>query len=185
MRKMLLATPLLLVLGALVACSTLQVNSDYDRAVDFSGYTTFDFLPAPEIKSPLVYERIVTAVEAELIGKGLRRETGSPTLLVALHGRLSTQTQLDTTSYGYGWGGRWGGYYGRWGYGGVGTSTTTVREIPVGMLIVDLVDAREKKLVWQATATDTLDPKSSPDQKDRRIKDVMKEIFAGFPPASK
>lgn len=184
MRRMLLATPCLLVLGALVACSTLQVNSDYDRAVDFSGYTTFDVLPAPEIKSPLVYERIVTAVEAELTGKGLRRETGSPALLVALHGRLSKQTQLDTTSYGYGWGRGWG-YYGRWGYGGAGSTTTTVREVPVGMLIIDLVDAREKKLVWQGTASDTLDPQSSPEKKDQRVKEAIKEMLASFPPPSK
>jgi hypothetical protein len=57
--------------------------------------------------------------------------------------------------------------------------------VPVGTLIVDLVDARQKKMVWQAIASDSLDPQSSPDQKDRRVKEVIKEMFAAFPPTSK
>ncbi len=103
---------------------------------------------------------------------------------MALHGRLSKQTQLDTTSYGYGWGRGWG-YYGRWGYAGAGSRTTTISEVPVGMLIVDLVDAGQKKLVWQATASETLDPRSSPDQKDRQVKEAVQKMFAGFPPTPK
>lgn len=170
-------------LGATLGCSTVRVSSDYDRAVDFSTYTTFDLLPSPEIKNPLVYERISGAVEAELVGKGLRRETASPALLVAIHGRLSTQTQLDTTTYGYGWGG-WGyrGYYGA--RGGMGSATTTVREVPVGTLIVDLVDAKEKKLVWQSMASDSLDPQATPEEKDYRVKEAVKKMLADFPPAA-
>ena len=168
-------------LGAAIGCSTVEVNTDYDRAADFSAYTTFDIMPAAEIKNPWVYQRVSSAVEAELVGKGLRREAGSAGLLVALHGRLSTQTQIDTTSYGYGVGGGWG-YYGRRGYGGTGSARTTVREVPVGALIVDLVDAKEKKLVWQGIASDSLDPDASPELKDLRVKEAVKKIFAGFPP---
>lgn len=183
MRKLLLGATVVAMLGSLVGCSTLQVNSDYDRTVDFSAYTTFDFLPAPELANPLVYARVSEAIEAELVGKGLRREAGSAGLLVALHGRLSKQTQIDTASYGYGWG-TWG-YWNRWGYGGMGTTTTTVREVPVGTLIVDLVDAAGKKLVWQGTASDSLDPNSSPETKDYRVKNAVKKMFAGFPPVKK
>jgi hypothetical protein len=184
MRKTFLAVAVVAMLGALVACSTLQVNSDYDRTVDFAAYTTFDVLPAPELANPLVYARVSEAVEAELIGKGLRREAGSAALLVALHGRLSKQTQIDTATYGYGWG-AWGGYWNSWGYGGMGTATTTVREVPVGTLIVDLVDAKEKRMIWQATASDTLDPNSSPEMKDYRVREAVKKMFAGFPPVKK
>jgi hypothetical protein len=184
MKKRLLAVTAMAALVALAGCSTLQVNSDYDRAVDFTQYTTFDFLPAPEISNPLVYARVSEAVEAELVGKGLRREAGSAGLLVALHGRMSKQTQIDTTTYGYGWGGGWG-YWNRWGYGGMGSATTTVREVPVGTLIVDLVDAKEKKMVWQGVASDSLDPNSSPEMKDYRVKNAVKKMFASFPPGTK
>ena len=69
-------------------------------------------------------------------------------------------------------------------YGGVGmgTSTTTAREVPVGTLIIDVVDAKEKKLVWQAVASDTIDTNARADERDYRIKKAMEKIFAGFPP---
>jgi hypothetical protein len=185
MRKTLFATMVAVALGALVGCSTVEVSSDYDRTVDFSTYKTFDFAPAPEINNPLVYERIREAVSAELVAKGFTLEAGSPTLIVALHGRLSSETKMDTTAYGYGMGG-WGyrGYY-RGGYGGMGTASTTVREVPVGTLIVDIVDAKEKKLVWQGMASDSLDPKASADTRDRRVKDAVKQMLEHFPPVKK
>ena len=183
MRTMRLGALALLAVSSLVGCSTLKVETDYDRTVDFAAFRTFDFAPAPEIKNPLVYKRISAAVEAELVGKGLRREPGSAQLLVALHGRLSKQTEVDTTSYGYGWG-RWG-YWNRWGYGGMGTTRTTVREVPVGMLIIDLVDARAKKMVWQGIASDSLDPSASPEEKDYRVRETIKKVFADFPPTTR
>jgi hypothetical protein len=123
------------------------VSTDYDKNADFSKYSTFSLIPAKEIKSDLTRDRIEGAIATQLTAKGLKLVQGNANLLVAYHARLDKETQLDTTSFGYGWGGGWGGYYGPMGYGGyggMGTSTTTVREIPVGTLIVDLVDASEK-----------------------------------------
>ena len=127
-----------------------------------------------------MYDRIVDAVSGELTAKGMQRVGRSPDLLVALHGRHSTQTQIDTTTYGYGWG-AWG-YWNRWGYGRVGAASSTVREVPVGTIIVDLVDATQKRMVWQGIASDTLDPRATADQKDERVRDAMKRMFASFPP---
>ncbi len=183
MRRLTLATAVVLAQGALVGCSTVQVSTDYDQTAHFSAYSTFDVQPASEIRDQLVHQRIVSAVEAELTEKGLRREANSDGLLVVLHGRMSTKTELDTTTYGYGWG-RWG-YWHRRGYGSTGVARTTVREVPVGTLVVDLVDAREKKLVWQGIASDTLDPDASPKEKDRRVREAINKMFAGFPPATR
>lgn len=49
----------------------------------------------------------------------------------------------------------WRGY--RWGSGGM--STTTVQEIPVGELVVDMADVKNKSFVWRGTASDTLSDK--------------------------
>ena len=172
----------------LVGCSTLEVSTDYDKAADFSKYSTFKFLPSKEIKSDLVIDRIEGAITTQLTAKGLKLVSENADLWVAYHARLDKQTQMDTTSYGYGWGGGWGGYYGPMaygGYGGMGTSTTTVREIPVGTLFVDLVDAGEKKMVWQGVASATLDSRATADDKDYRVNNAVKKIFSRFPPTTK
>jgi hypothetical protein len=180
-----IATLALVAVAGLVACSTLEVSTDYDKTADFSKYSTFKFLPPNEIKSDLVRDRIEGAITTQLTAKGLKLASGNVDLLVAYHARLDKQTQMDTTTYGYGWGGGWGGYYGPGvygGYGGMGTSTTTVREIPVGALFVDLVDASEKKMVWQGVASDTLDPRATADDKDYRVNNAVKNMFSKFPP---
>jgi hypothetical protein len=181
------ATAVILAGLALTACSTMTVSTDYDRTASFAAYKTFDFIAAEEVKNPLIRQRIEDAIAAELTVKGLTRSSDNPDLLIAGRAKMSSETQFNTTSYGYGWGG-WGGYRGPYGmYGGVGmgTSTTTAREVPVGTLIIDLVDAKEKKLVWQAVVSDTIDTNARADERDYRIKKAMEKIFAGYPPTSK
>jgi hypothetical protein len=167
------------VLG-LASCSTLSVTTDYDRTTDFSRLETFRFEEQTEIRNRLVYDRITRAITTELEGKGLTEAGAEADLVVVVHGRIDNQTQIRTDSFGYGWG-RWG-YWGRpYGYGG---ATTTVSQVPVGTLVIDLVDADAKQLVWQAVAEDTLKPSASPEAKDRRIGEVMERVFADFPPSS-
>ena len=182
-----LTTPTCVVLVAVLAlagCSTMTVSTDFDRTASFAAYKTFDFIPAEEVKNPLIRQRIEDAIVAELETKGLKRSSDNPDMLISGHAKLSSETQFNTTSFGYGMGG-WGGYWGPYGgYGGMGmgTSTTTAREVPIGTLIIDLVDAKEKKLVWQAVASDTIDTNARADERDYRIKKAMEKIFAGFPP---
>jgi len=162
----------------LAACSTLSVTTDYDRSVDFSKLKTFRFEQVTEIRNQLLHDRVTRAITTELEAKGLSRADADADLVVAVHGRVDNQTQIRTDSFGYGWG-RWGYWGGPYGYGG---STTTVSQVPVGTLVVDLVDAHAKQLVWQAVAKDTLKPSASPEERDRRVSEAMKKIFAEFPP---
>ena len=98
-----------------------------------------------------------------------------------VHGRVDNETQVRTDSFGYGWG-RWG-YWGPYGMGG--GATTTVSQVPVGTLIIDLVDAKAKQLVWQGVGKDTLKPSASPEERDERVGKAMAKIFASFPPGVK
>jgi len=181
MRALRLAAVVLLTVFGLSACSTLSVTTDYDRAVDFSKLKTFRFEQRTEIRNQLVYDRIVRAITSELEAKGLSRADTDADVVVAVHGRVDRETQIRTDSFGYGWG-RWGYWGGPYGYGG---ATTTVSQVPVGTLVVDLVDAKAKQLVWQGVATDTLKSRSSPEDKDTRIAEVMAKVFADFPPTGR
>jgi hypothetical protein len=183
------ATTMLVLLAvlALAGCSTMTVSTDYDRSASFTAYKTFDFIPAPEVKNPLIRARVEDAIVKQLTAKGLTRSSENPDLLISGHAKLSSETHFDTTSFGYGMGGWGGGYWGGYGYGGMGmgSSTTVAREVPVGTLIIDLVDAKAKKLVWQAVANDTIDQNASADARDYKINKAMERIFAGFPPPAK
>ena len=162
-------------LVAITGCSTLKTSVDYDRSVNFSGYKTFSWRDSGDIRNPLMAKRIESAVAGELEKKGLTRAAGEEAdLWVVAHPRLSKETQI--TSYNSGWG------YG-WRYRGARASTATIEQIPVGTLIVDLVDAKQKELVWRGTASDTLKPERTPEEREKALAKAVAEMFAKYPPA--
>ena len=148
---------------AAAGCSTLTTSADYDPSTDFSRYKTWDYHGDSSINNEL------------LAKKGMTRNPQSPDLMVVVHARLSKETRINTYDSGWGYGWRWGG----------GMSTSTVQEIPVGALVVDLVDVNKKEMVWRGTASDTLDPSRSPEQKDAAIREAMTKLFSTYPPAKK
>ena len=77
-----------------------------------------------------------------MAAKGFTKSETNPDVFVVYHVAFDKQKDISTYSSGYG-----GGYgaYG-WGYGGGwggGTTTTQVRDILVGTLVVDLADAKK------------------------------------------
>jgi len=170
---------LLIAIVALSACSTLTTNADYDKAVDFSKFKTYAWKNTDPSQNSLIEQRIQTAVDGVLASKGLRKVDENPDLWVVAHPRLSKETQINT--YNSGWGYGWGWGYGA-GYAG-GMSSSTVSEIPVGNLIVDLVDASRKQMVWRGTASKTLDPNASPETRQKNVDEAVTKMFAGYPPA--
>ena len=151
------------------------VSVDFEKTADFSKYKTFQWKEGTVLPNPLMQDRLKAAVEKELQAKGVVPASDSPHLIVMTHGRLDTRTSVDTTSFGY------GGYYG-WG-GGMATSSTTVREIPVGTILVDLVDAGTNKLVWRGTGTDVVSDK--PEKNEAKINKLIPKMFKSYPPVKK
>jgi hypothetical protein len=157
---------------AIVACaSSITTSVDYDRSVDFSRYRTYGWLPS-RIGNDIFEKRLTAAIDRELAARGLVR-SDRPDLLVAIHGRLSKEVQY--TAYDAGWGYGWR----RWGARG----PTTVRrqEVPVGTLVVDLVDAGEKELVWRGTATSAIDTTASVEKREAAVRESVGKLFAEYP----
>jgi hypothetical protein len=48
---------------------------------------------------------------------------------------------------------------GGWRWGGFGETTTQVQSYPVGSLVLDFYDTRNKQLVWRAVTSDMLSDK--------------------------
>ena len=163
---------------AAAGCSTLSISTDFDKAADFSSYKTFTWKDTGELKDSLWTKRIEGVFCDTLAAKGLKRVDSGGDLWVAAHPRLSKETQINTYNTGWGYG------YGWYGYGGMGMATTTVTEIPVGTLMIDLVDAKKKELVWRGVASDTLntDPSRTAEDREKKLREVAAKMFEGYPP---
>ena len=148
-----------------------QVKTDYDRSADFSQYKTYSWENV-QTQDPLWVDRIKEAVNGALTAKGLTPvDSGGDVAIVAIE-MTKNQQNLNTFYNGFGGGWRWGG--------GFGDATTTVDNYKVGTLVVDLFDAKTKKIVWRGSSSDTLSDKS-----DKNIKNLDKgvqKMFDHFPP---
>jgi len=164
-----------ILIGLLVCCSTTRINIDYDQDVSFLQYKTYRWIPhQPKVKPPrridhaLLEKGIKTAVDAELSAKGYDKAMGGDIdFLVAFH--MGAQNKVDVTHYGYRYGprGRWWGHH------------TEVHRYKEGTLILDIVDARSKQLVWRGSARDAVH--RSQDLDDKLLEAVSK-ILVEFPP---
>ncbi len=163
--------------GALLLFSTAsfaEVKTDYDRNANFGQYKTYSWENV-QTQDPLMVDRIKAAVNSALTAKGWTLvESGGDVSVLAMEMNQNHRT-LNTYYDGFGGGWRWGG--------GLGTATTTVDNYKVGTLVVDLFDAKTKKLVWRGSSSDTLSNNS-----DKNIKAIDKgaeKMFEHFPPGEK
>ncbi len=125
-----------------------------------------------------MHERFIQAIDGQLSAKGFQKVASNPDVFVTYHSEESQRMSLDTTYMGGGW-----GYGPGWGWGGgMGSSTTTVRQYNVGTVALDIWDAKQKRLVWRGTASDTMT--DDPQKRAQKIQTAAEKLFEKYPPTS-
>jgi Domain of unknown function (DUF4136) len=158
-----------------------KVSYDYDKSVDFAALKTYAFKDGTKVGQQLIDDRIVAAIDTELAAKGFTKSESNPDVFVVYHVAFDKQKDISTFSSGYG-----GGYgpYG-WGWGGGwagGTTTTQVRDILIGTLVIDLADAKKGQLAWRGMGVKQVDTQAKPEKRDKSINNAVKKIFKNYPP---
>jgi len=161
MKKLLKTLAVLLLLLAVVSCSSVRVAADYDKNANFGDYKTFAFyktgIDKAEI-SDLDKRRILRAIEAELMAKGFTKSE-NPNLLVSLFTKSREKINIYNNGY-YGYYGHYGHYGYGWGWSPwYWNHYSTVSRSTEGVLYIDLIDANKKELVWQGMGTGFFKPK--------------------------
>ena len=162
----------LLFIGFTVSCATYNVKYDYDLQANFAEFKTFDWMQVPEKSDidSLILQRVKNAVNAELKAKGLTLSSNNPDFLIAEH--LGKNAKVRVSNYGYGYGYRYRGYR--------GVSTYQYEE---GVLILDFVDIKSKKLIWRGSATAVVQNVNTPEKSEKLINGAVKAILKKYPPS--
>lgn len=176
----------------LPGCSSLHMDHEWDRDVDFSKYQTFSWIPQTEGPSgeqqlPEHLDlRLRRVVEDILIDqKGIQKaiDMHQADLLLAYYIDTEKALRVDYAVYGgyyggYGYGG-WSGYgYGAPGYGG-GGGVAKVREYSTGTLVLDIIDRQTKTLVWTGVVEGEA---RYTNPTGERVESVMTKMLMEFPP---
>ncbi len=169
----------------LAACASgPKIETDYDRTVDFSQYQTFGFFNPMGIENPnysTIYGAVFReAITREMTSRGYRL-SDDPDLLVNVSARLQEKTKVTTYNepypayYGYR-----RGYYDPW-YGYSYGSSTNVSQYTEGTVNIDVVDAREKRMVFEGVAVGRLKEKRSNEEVREAINSGVATMFQGYP----
>lgn len=183
----LIISSLLLLMFGLSSCSSTKVISDKDGSVDFDKIRTYEFIGwaenSDEVLNRFDKERIEQAFVTEGTKLGLSKNSDNPDVLVALFvvGNVKTQQQANTTTTGMGMGGMGmarGMRHPGWGWGGgmgMTQSHTTITETSYveGTLMIEFFDPINKRLIWQAIGTKTVN-----DNPQKRANDITKKVAA-------
>lgn len=157
-----------------------HVHTDYDRNAPFSDYHTFSFHKIQTV-NPLDQSVIRDEIRNDLQYHGWKELPSGGDITITALGAQTDQKQYQTFYDGLGPGFGWGGWGGWWGMGwGGGETTTTVRNIPIGSLVVDLYDAHTHNLVWRGVSQET--ESNSMNKNAGKLQKAVDEMFYKFPP---
>jgi hypothetical protein len=159
---------LLLVATPAMAAS---VNIDYAKDYMFNEVKTFHYVETTDtnIADPMMAERIVKLLKEKMVAGGLQEVEKDADISVTYHFTSEDETVLNTTGFGYGGMGiGWGG----WG-GGV-VATTTSMTYTEGTLIVDVYEAKDKKMIFRGTGTVIV--KEKPERQVEQIETILDKM---------
>ena len=173
--------PTLMVLAAGAAFAQ-KVHVEFNESVDFCRFKTYGWLESTHPVNELWAQWVMTAIDRQLLRKGLRKVDGStrPDLVIVYNSDIKEQTISGGCDYGcvlaeY----LFNQVYGPpWFWPEPGSWVSEDRKN--GSLVVGLVDATGKDVVWRGVATGTLSDKTEKNQ--QRLNKAIKKMFKRYPP---
>ena len=171
---------LLVGLLMLNACA-ISPRSESAKDVDFSQYQSFAWAPKevqevedPILDSAIMDERVKAAVLSALVSRGYVEDNDNPDMLVTYH--TTSKDRIRAIGYGIGLGYRnYDSYWRR----SIQFATPDVETYEEAVLIIDLVDRVQDRLIWRGWRSAALTQKNFSEENVVRMVD---KIIVGFPP---
>ena len=184
-------------MAVITGCSTVLVQSDYDREINFANFHTFDWTAQSENASSnavqrntLFERRLKKAVDKELTANGFQKQTAErPDFLIAYSLQVKDRMDVLSSSYGYGgYGYRGYGHgFGHHGYGrhgfGYGSGYYGGGRLNVEVtLVLDFVDPESNNVIWSGLYKDEIGESGIMIMTEDKITKAVKKILKEFPP---
>lgn len=167
------------------ACGAIPVSTDFNPEWHMPAAPVYAWMARPQNKldpmvdNDLMEARVHRAVDEQLAAKGfsLGASEGQANVLVTYHVGVEEKLDINTFHSSY-------GYYPCWHCWGGGYGTDVwVTQYTEGKLVIDVVDAQTKKLVWRGSASRRVPTFKTPQERDTYIRETVVAIFKQFTPS--
>jgi len=166
-----------------ISLKAQKVTIDLDKSADFSNYKTINFLgwqkDSDQLLNDFDKKRLRDAFANEFQGRGFSRVENNADIEITLY--LVLEQKTSTTGYTNYYGGHYSGYRrGSWGWGnGYASTSYSQSDYIKGTLVMDVFDAKTKKLIWQSVASGTV--KEDPKKREKAIPKTVNKMMKKFP----
>jgi len=168
----------LILLFLVFSCAPIYVAYDYDKAVDFSEYKTYQYFGDMETGlSELDTKRLLDALDQKLQANGFAISE-NPDFLIDIKTTEFRNQQRETVGVGV------GGGSGNVG-GGISIGLPIGQSNMTRQIIFDFVDASNKQLFWQANSEASFNPRAEPIKREERFTAIVEKVFKKYPPKVK
>ena len=167
-------------------CSPIQVSQDYTPGTSLNNLRSYAWHDDQQektgdlrIDNPLIDNRIRAAIDDTLAARGYRK-TGRDqadfhvAYQYAIRGKVGASNVQTSIGFGF-------GTYGR--HGGIGVSTgPDYSSYDEGLLIIDILDAREGSTLWRGKGTRQVFMHTEPERMTEQVNETVHKILDQFPP---
>ncbi len=163
----------------LVACSSVDVQLDYDNSYNFNQLRTFAWKTVGDKENTLVGKRVMSTATQELNQKGYRQvDAENADFLVSYAYRSQEQIKNKGVSTGVGVGFGTGGVL--TGVG-VGLGTGRGRGYIPEALSIEITERSSQNTLWRAVAEQEM-MESDPEETNENFAKVVTAMMSKFPP---
>jgi len=179
----------LLVLCAVLSGCKSTPNYDYDQSVNFSKIKTYAWIinhstntkPAEFYQSEINKKRITTAIDNELLAKGLQKVAPDKAdVLVNYHTAIVVKNERGLSNTHP--------YYWNFGHGfhsshfGLNMRLSNIdSQYKAGSLVVDFINPN-RELIWRGAKESRIVRRALPTERADKIKAMVANIMTNFPP---
>ncbi|UII78462.1 DUF4136 domain-containing protein [Flagellimonas sp. CMM7] len=165
----------ILFICSLLSCSGVRVNYDYDKATNFSNYTSYNYFSDIESGlSELDEKRLMRALDSTLQAKGYLL-VEEPDFFINILSNEYRSAPNNAVGVGIGGTGRNVG-------GGISVGLPLGNSGIQRQIQFDFVDAQKDALFWQASSESGFRENASPSVREERLRALVKKVFSKFPP---
>ena len=160
---------------AVSGCATMTAGSYAQRGVDFAQYHTYNWGPPDALPTgdprldanPFFEDHFEGAVEQQLARRGFGRVEDNPDVIVHYHASVTQRLEVH-------------------GVDGACTNGQDCQprasEYDAGTLVIDVIDARTKKVVWRGWSQGVMNGViANQDRLERHIEESVRRMFEEFP----
>ncbi len=167
---------------ALLLCAGAQaqkIKVEYDKSLDFSQFKTYAWGHHDAVSRPILALEIQGSIEEELAKRGLTKVDANPDLYIRMYGSMDHDMSVSYIDPLY------GGMpgippfdmtYGMWGMMPGSTTAVTIKK---GQLVVDVINADQKKLIWRGEAVEKLSDEKKKLQ--NQVHKAVDKMFQQYP----